>query len=77
MKKLITAKFTGLNGSLGFFNGQNYLLEISLANNSKTGKQEIEIENRGAGLATPEMICRYSNILTFLNNWDNIQDIRQ
>lgn len=62
MKK-VTAKFTGRT-SLGFVTGRYYTLEI------RTFDKNNDI------LITDELrSCTYSNILTFLNNWNCIRVI--
>lgn len=63
MKK-VTATFTGKNGSRGFITGNTYTLLIHHLGD--TSSLEIVRED-GQG------DCEYSSIITFLNNWTDIQ----
>ena len=60
---LIRAKFRGGN-SLGFKRGLNYNLKF------------IQIESRYIFIETttePKLMCEYSNIYTFFDNWSDIK----
>ncbi|PIZ51596.1 hypothetical protein COY27_03060 [Candidatus Woesearchaeota archaeon CG_4_10_14_0_2_um_filter_33_13] len=63
MKKTeILATFIG-SDSLGYVNGQSYLLEIT----QHTKYRNIAIQRKGGGGT-----CEYSSIITFFKNWNNI-----
>jgi hypothetical protein len=53
----ISAKFIGLNGSLGYKTGQTYELYVA-------GKYIKRLDNSGA--------CLYDSISSFLINWTDI-----
>lgn len=64
-KKKIKAVFKGENGSMGLLHGREYDLNIYPG-----PKAEINIT-----FGPADMLCVYSNILTFLDNWDSIHEI--
>ena len=66
MKTRIKAIFKGLDGSLGYMKNFDYDLYIGIVDNG-----EIQIE---ALYHTETKICNYSNIITFLENWDLIRN---
>lgn len=59
---LITAKFDGLNGSLGFNKGRNYLLTLTV--DKKGYVKAVHDKSR---------ICVYESFNSFLKNWKNIK----
>ncbi|MEK6829064.1 MAG: hypothetical protein AABY15_02975 [Nanoarchaeota archaeon] len=59
---LITAKFKGQDGSLGYETGKPYTLKLS-----HSGGYNIQIER-----ATGGGDCEYQSMISFLNNWDEI-----
>lgn len=63
--KIIRARFTGKNKSLGYITNEFY--ELRLYDNSNL----IRIEPTGVGL------CSYNSLSSFLDNWDNIQVIQR
>jgi hypothetical protein len=70
MKKHIKAIFKGQDGSLGYKKDFEYDLWIE---RSDTMKNEIRIIPM---YQTKVEVCNYSNILTFLDNWDTIRVIK-
>lgn len=64
-QKKIKAVFQGANGSLGYETDKEYTLLLRVEG-SKIVIQEIH------GKA---MICKYNNILLFIENWDCIRRI--
>jgi hypothetical protein len=69
--KKITAIFTGRDGSCGYKKGKKYMLTVW--QHSELGYNKIAIE---LAEKPDEGYCEYSNIVTFLNNWDNIKVIK-
>lgn len=65
MKK-VTAIFKGKNDSLGYKTNGEYTLSIT----HKT-KTNIEIKDLKSGGGR----CEYSSVVSFLNNWDNVQRV--
>ncbi len=63
----IYAKFIGEDGSLGYKNGREYILEVEATSGFKTG-HTIEISREDGG-----GFCPYKNIETFLENWTDIK----
>ncbi len=61
--KIIWARFKGTNGSCGYSKNMEYMLIISKGLFGGIYIKQIS----GVGL------CSYSNIVTFLNNWDDIK----
>ena len=57
---IIKAIFKGKDGSLGYKNGQEYLLQVEQYDNSKM----LRIEHPTK--------CVYSTLTSFLRNWENI-----
>lgn len=64
---IITATFTGQNGSLGYKTHKEYKLKLQ-----HTAKRNIRIEDMSKH---PAQDCEYSNMLTFLQNWKNVKDV--
>ena len=64
---IITARFKGQDGSLGYKNGKNYKLRLTHDNGD-----EISIQDTSKN---PAGNCRYSNMLTFMQNWENVTDV--
>ena len=62
--KIIEAKFTGTNKSLGYIKGRKYQLRVYENSNM------IRVHETGNG------ICAYTSISVFLDNWDNIKIIK-
>lgn len=62
----VKAKFKGADGSLGYINGNYYLLEIT-----HTKSQNISITRENY-----EGYCEYVSMTTFLKNWDQITKIK-
>jgi hypothetical protein len=71
---IVTAKFSGTDGSCGYRTGNIYELRIIASNKMvviSPISQKIEISyNQGT-----EQACPYLNIITFLQNWDEIKVI--
>lgn len=62
-KQIVTATFIGQNGSCGYITGHAYMLVIE---HKKGFNIKIHIV-KGDGY------CRYSSIISFLQNWDDIK----
>lgn len=63
---IVKAKFKGRDGSLGYKTGGTYKLLFSLEDNNNTFRKKIFIED-------VEEVCQpcvYSNLKTFLDNWE-------
>lgn len=63
----IKATFTGTNGSLGYVTGKEYDLVLA----QFVGNQKIHIHLYENG----KQPCEYSNVITFLENWNNIKHL--
>lgn len=66
--KRITAIFKGANGSCGYANGSEYVLDIWI---DESG--EIKIKRNGTGEPGTMGESGYSNMFTFFDNWTNIK----
>lgn len=66
-KTEVLATFIG-SDSLGYVNGEMYLIEIT--QHTKYGN--ITIQRKG-GVG----VCEYSSIISFFKNWDNISKVNQ
>lgn len=65
---IITATFIGENGSLGYENGKEYELKLSVL--------QMGSHNPKIGICNPVDAsgkCQYSNIITFLKNWSDVK----
>lgn len=62
--KAIKAKFVGNNGSVGYEHGKNYVL---LIHQGREGTISIERALIAGGY------CAYGSLISFLNNWDEIE----
>lgn len=60
-KMIITARFTGVNNSLGYKNGEEYKLKVA----NKKGMSIQAITGTGK--------CVYESLSAFLKNWNNIK----
>lgn len=67
MMTKITATFKGSDGSLGFFTGNRYFLNVD--QDKWTGRIKLYPSHLGKG-CTPTV--EYSNIGTFFANWSEI-----
>ena len=69
--RIIRAQFTG-SDSLGYVNGREYFLYITSGNSVGT----IGIHKLNIKTLNPETgsYCLYQNILSFLANWDHIEN---
>jgi hypothetical protein len=66
-KTYVSAIFIGKDGSCGYQKDKKYIL--ILGRDLKTGSINIKRESDEEGS------CEYSNILKFLDNWDNISNV--
>jgi len=66
---IIDAIFTGMNGSMGLITGKRYTMQIFALPRPGDGPH-INTTINGEGNVFP---CPYSNIDTFLSNWDLIR----
>lgn len=66
-KKQIKATFIGLDGSLGYTHGKDYILTVRMAGDLyPAGSIHIERHISGEGG------CIYGSMIAFLDNWTNI-----
>lgn len=66
----IKAKFKGRDGSLGYRNGQTYLLEFkTVDDNNRAGSDQLIQAYRTDGKG----VVLYSTMRNFLNNWQVIK----
>lgn len=70
-RKIVSAVFTGENGSLGYFRGYKYTLVITRYG----GDARIKIHRDGVTEKTKKGFCIYSSIIEFLSNWSEINVI--
>lgn len=66
MSKKVKAIYKGKTNSLGFETNKEYLLAISKKDDGKISIKHLPFKIK---------VCIYSNIETFLNNWDNIRKV--
>jgi len=65
----ITAVFTGQNGSLGYITGKKYVL--TFRQYVRSTKVEIVRHEDRKG------VCEYSNVISFFDNWTNIETLKK
>lgn len=68
----ITAKFKGEPGSLGFKHGEPYNLGIVFHCSGK-----VSITHERPGTIIGYQPCEYSNFKTFLDNWEEITNLKR
>lgn len=67
--RFMEAVFKGQNGSIGYTNGQKYLLAIEITRRSFNRPYKVEIwrcKAEGASVG----YCPYDSMEAFLENWD-------
>lgn len=66
--KIITARFIGEDGSLGFRNGVLYKLELD-CNTEEYG----DVSVQSIGVLNKNQGCIYDSVIKFLDNWTDIK----
>lgn len=67
---IVTATFTGANGSMGYETGKEYRLKLIFPTSQKILLKALRLD--GNDKMVSESACPYESVSAFLNNWKNV-----